>query len=36
MEKLEGEVIIPEGVITIGQAAFATSGTLDDGAVSHR
>jgi hypothetical protein len=31
MPKLEGEVIIPEGVTTIGQAAFATSGTLDDG-----
>ena len=31
MAKLEGEVIIPQGVTTIGQAAFATSGTLDDG-----
>lgn len=31
MPKLEGEVIIPEGVTTIGQAAFSTSGTLDDG-----
>ena len=31
MPKLEGEVIIPQGVTTIGQAAFATPGTLDDG-----
>jgi hypothetical protein len=31
MESLGGEVIIPQGVETIGQAAFASSGTLDDG-----